>query len=66
MCFDEATAGIFVLLPDKKCKELIPRLNKQLKAVANEHQFNEDTLKAQVNEGQKLIRELSQRLSVRK
>jgi hypothetical protein len=44
---------------DKKCKQLLLQLNEQLKPLADEHTFNEDTLKTQIYEGEKLIRELS-------
>ncbi|HLX90420.1 MAG TPA: DUF4091 domain-containing protein, partial [Puia sp.] len=51
---------------DAKCKEMLVELNKLMKSVADEHAFNERTLKMQVDEGQKLIRELSDRLAIQK
>ena len=51
---------------DKKCKELMARFNEHMKTLANEHGFNEDTLKMQVSDGQKMIRELSDRLARQK
>ncbi|WP_426671880.1 glycoside hydrolase domain-containing protein [Mucilaginibacter sp. McL0603] len=51
---------------DKKCKELMARLNEHMKTLVNEHEFNEDILKMQVSEGQKLIRELGDRLAKKK
>lgn len=44
---------------DQKCKELLLELDAELKPLTVEHTFNEDTLKAQVYGGQKLVRELS-------
>ncbi|HVW12779.1 MAG TPA: glycoside hydrolase domain-containing protein [Mucilaginibacter sp.] len=51
---------------DKKCKELLARLNEQMEKVAEESKFNEDTLKKQVSQGQDLVRELSDRLARKK
>ncbi|HEY4110792.1 DUF4091 domain-containing protein [Puia sp.] len=44
---------------DKKCRDLLRQLDEQLKPLTIEHTFNEDTLKSQVYEGERLIRELS-------
>ncbi|MBS1526648.1 MAG: DUF4091 domain-containing protein [Bacteroidetes bacterium] len=51
---------------DKKCRELMAKLDEHMKTVADESKFNEDTLKMQVSQGQELVRELSDRLSVKK
>lgn len=48
---------------DKKVKDLSDRLEECLKKIAAEHIYNEDTLKTQVYQGQKIIRELSDRLT---
>lgn len=47
----------------KKDKQLLSQLEDRLKTLTTEHDFNEDTLKTQVYEGEKLIRELSARLA---
>jgi len=49
--------------PDKKAKALMNKLDEHLKILTTEHGFNEDTLKMQVYEGQKMIQELSDRLA---
>ena len=49
--------------PDKKSKALMSKLDEHLKTIAAEHGFNEDNLKMQVYEGQKLVKELSDRLA---
>jgi hypothetical protein len=49
--------------PDTKSKALMNKLDDHLKTIAAEHGFNEDDLKLQVYEGQKLIKELSDRLA---
>ncbi|HEX3385309.1 MAG TPA: glycoside hydrolase domain-containing protein, partial [Mucilaginibacter sp.] len=51
---------------DKKCRELLTKLNDHMNTLANETKFSEDTLKMQVSEGQELIRELSNRLTAKK
>ncbi|MBS1531238.1 MAG: DUF4091 domain-containing protein [Bacteroidetes bacterium] len=51
---------------DRKCKGLLAKLNAHMKVVAGETGFKEDTLKAQVSDGQELIRELSDRLAEKK
>ena len=45
--------------PNKKAKVLMNKLDAHLKILATKHSFNEETLKVQVYEGQKLIRDLS-------
>ena len=47
---------------NKEVKALALQLDEQLKKLTTEHTFNEDELKAQVAAGQKLVRELSERL----
>lgn len=49
--------------PDKKCKDLLSKLDEHMKTLATEHTFAEDTLKKQVYEGEKLIKELSDHLA---
>jgi hypothetical protein len=51
---------------DKKSKDLMLKLDAHLKTLATEHEFNEDKLKMQVYEGQKMIVELSDRLARKK
>ncbi len=51
---------------DKKCKDLAQQLDQHLKPLTIEHTFNEDTLKTQIYEGEKLIRELSDCLARKK
>jgi hypothetical protein len=48
---------------DKKSKALMSKLDAHLKVLTTEHGFNEDTLKTQVYEGEKMIRELSDLLA---
>jgi len=48
---------------DDKCKQLLLQLEQHLKALTTEHDFDENTLKAQVYEGQRIIRQLSTCLS---
>ena len=45
--------------PDKKVNALLNKLDEHLKTLAHEHDFKEDELKAQVYEGEEIIRELS-------
>lgn len=47
---------------DKKSRELLAKFNSHMKTLANESKFNEDTLKMQLSQGQKLLWELSERL----
>ena len=51
---------------DKKSKDLLRQLDEHLKPLTTEHTFNEETLKTQVYEGQKLVKELSDRLATKK
>jgi hypothetical protein len=51
---------------DKKCKDLLQQLDEHLKHLTTETTFNEDTLKTEVYEGNKLIQELSDRLAAAK
>jgi len=51
---------------NRKCRELLTKLNDHMKTVANENKFNEDTLKMQISQGQELIRELSDKLATKK
>jgi len=48
---------------DKKVKDLSNKLEECLKTISVERSFNEDALKTQVYEGQKIIRELSDRMA---
>ena len=50
---------------DKKSKALMEKLDEHLKTLTSEHEFNEDKLKTQVYEGEKMIKELSDRLAVK-
>lgn len=43
----------------KRCKNLMHQLDEHLKSLTTEHTFNDNTLKTQIYEGEKLIRELS-------
>jgi hypothetical protein len=52
--------------PDKKVKALMNKLDEHLKTLTTEHGFNEDSLKAQVYEGEKMIIEVSDRLAHKK
>ncbi len=52
--------------PDKKAKALMGKLDEHLKTLTTEHGYNEDSLKAQVYEGEKMIIELSDRLAYKK
>lgn len=52
--------------PDKKAKALMSKLDEHLKTLVTEHGYNEDSLKAQVYEGEKIIIELSDRLAHKK
>ena len=51
---------------DKRCKDLLHKLDEHLKPLTTEHAFKEDTLKTQVYQGEKLIRELSECLATKK
>lgn len=51
---------------DKRCKDLAMQLDQHLKPLTVEHTFNEDTLKKQIYEGEKLIRTLSDCLASKK
>ena len=51
---------------DKKCKDLLRQLDEHLKPLTTEHAFNEDTLKTQIYEGQKLVKELGDCLGKKK
>lgn len=48
---------------DKKVKDLKNKLDEHLKVLTTEHNFKEDELKSQVYEGEKIIKELSDRLA---
>jgi hypothetical protein len=48
---------------DKKVKDLKNKLDEHLKVLTTEHGFKEDELKSQVYEGEKIIKELSDRLA---
>ena len=48
--------------PDKKIKALMNQLDAHLKTLTTEHGFNEDTLKKQVYDGERMMKELSERL----
>ena len=54
------------LSADKETKVLMNKLDEHLKTLTTEHAFNEDTLKAQIYKGEKLIKELSERLGNKK
>jgi hypothetical protein len=49
--------------PDKKSKALMQQLDVLLGIIAIEHEFNEDTLKKQVYDGEQIIEKLSNRLA---
>lgn len=55
-----------VISADKRSKELAGQLDEHLKVIAMEHTFNEETLKSQVHDGEKLIRALSGALGRKK
>ena len=55
-----------IVSTDKKSKDLLRQLDEHLKPLTAEHTFNEETLKTQVYEGQKLVKELSDRLATKK
>jgi hypothetical protein len=48
---------------DTKAQKIMAELSTHLNTLTKEHGYNEDTLKTQVYEGQKMIKELSDRLS---
>ncbi|HWZ16435.1 MAG TPA: glycoside hydrolase domain-containing protein [Mucilaginibacter sp.] len=51
---------------DQKAKALMNKLHEHLQTLTTERGFNEDKLKSQVYEGEKLIKELSDRLAEKK
>ena len=48
---------------DKKSQTLMLKLDAHLKTLTTDHDFNEDKLKMQIYEGQKMIKELGDRLA---
>jgi len=48
---------------DRKAKDLMKKLDEHLKTLATERGYNEDSLKMQIYEGQKIIIDLSDRLA---